>query len=258
LIDLMGLPRLKNTEGVCGSSPVCEEAEGTMKKPVFLISIGIVLLSGCALISPPSALAEPGDLIELPQPRWRGDVSVEQALKSRRSLRSFQPRPLSLDEVSQLLWAAQGITSGRFRTAPSAGALYPLEVRIAVGNVEGLEAGVYRYDPVAHRLREVRKGDVRKSLSRAAYWQEWAGAGAIALVFSAVYERTTRKYGERGIRYVHMEAGHAAQNVYLQAQALGLGTVIVGAFMDGWVKRVLRMQDEEQPLTIMPVGEPPS
>jgi SagB-type dehydrogenase family enzyme len=121
-----------------------------------------------------------------------------------------------------------------------------------------LEAGVYRYDPVAHGLREVRKGDVRKSLSRAAYWQKWAGAGAIALVFSAVYERTTGKYGERGIRYVHMEAGHAAQNVYLQAQALGLGTVIVGAFMDGWVKRVLRMQDEEQPLTIMPVGEPPS
>ena len=227
-----------------------------MKKPFFLLSIGIVLLSGCALISPPSALAQPNDLIELPQPRWRGEISVEQALKARRSIRSFQPRPLSLEEVSQLLWAAQGITAGRFRTAPSAGALYPLDVHIAVGDVEGLEPGVYRYDPATHSLREILKGDVRKSLSRAAYWQKWVGGGAIALVFSAVYERTTRKYGERGIRYVHMEAGHAAQNVYLQAQALGLGAVTVGAFMDSWVKRVLHMQNEEQPLSIMPVGEP--
>jgi len=228
-----------------------------VRRPFFLISIGIVLLSGCALLSPPSAVAQPKALIELPQPRWRGEVSVEQALKSRRSIRSFQTQPLSLDEVSQLLWAAQGITAGRFRTAPSAGALYPLEVHIAVGNVTGVQPGVYRYDPAMHSLREVLKGDVRKSLSRAAYWQEWVGGGAIALVLSAVYERTTSKYGERGIHYVHMEAGHAAQNVYLQAQALGLGTVIVGAFMDSWVKRVLHMQDEEQPLSIMPVGKPP-
>ena len=161
-----------------------------------------------------------------------------------------------MEELAQLLWSAQGLTSGRFRTAPSAGALYPLEVYVAVGNVEGLDAGVYRYDPAAHALIEVRKGDVLKSLSRAAYWQEWAGAGAIAVVFSAVYERTTGKYGKRGVRFAHMEAGHAAQNVYLQAEALGLGTVVIGAFMDSWVKRALRMRDDEQPLSIMPVGRP--
>jgi SagB-type dehydrogenase family enzyme len=97
---------------------------------------------------------------------------------------------------------------------------------------------------------------VRKSLDRAAYGQEWVGGGAIALVFSAVYERTTKKYGKRGNRYVHMEAGHAAQNVYLQAQAMGLGTVTVGAFSDRRVKKLLRLQDDEQPLSIMPVGEP--
>jgi SagB-type dehydrogenase family enzyme len=227
-----------------------------VSKPFFLISIGIVLLSGCAWTSPPNAAAAVEAVIELPKPRWQGEVSVEQALKSRRSVRSFGLQALSLDEVSQLLWAAQGLSAGRYRTAPSAGALYPLEVSVAAWNVEGLEPGVYRYDPAAHSLKEVRKGDVRKSLTRAAWFQKWVGRGAIALVFSAVYERTTGKYGERGIRYVHMEAGHAAQNVYLQAEALGLGTVIVGAFMDTWVKRVLRMPDEEVPLSVMPVGKP--
>ena len=227
-----------------------------MRKPALLIPIGIVLLCASALTSPSNDFAQPHNPIELRQPRWKGDVSVEEALRTRRSVRSFQPQPLSLDEVSQLLWAAQGIKFGHFRTAPSAGALFPLETYIAVGNVEGLATGVYRYDPATHSLSEVRKGDVRKSLSRAAYWQRSVRAGAIALVFSAVYERTTKKYGERGIRYTHMEAGHAAQNVYLQAQALGLGTVSVGGFMDRSVKRVLRMQDEEQPLSIMPVGRP--
>lgn len=227
-----------------------------MRKLSFLIAISVVLLPGCTLAGPPDAPAQSELLIELPQPQWAGTVSVEQALQSRRSVRSFKPQPLTLDELSQLLWAAQGVTAVRFRTAPSAGALYPLEVYVAVGNVEGLDAAVYRYDPTAHALSEVRKGDVRRSLSRSAYWQKSAGAGAIAIVFSAVYERTTGKYGQRGIRYVHMEAGHAAQNVYLQAEALGLGTVVVGAFMDSWVKRVLHMKDDERPLSIMPIGKP--
>ncbi len=220
------------------------------------IVVACVLLPGFAFSSPDTAPVESAALIELPKPQRIGTVSVEQALQTRRSVRTFKTEPLTLQEVSQLLWAAQGETGGRFRAAPSAGALYPLEVYVAVGNVEGLDAGVYRYVPAEHALREVRKGDVRKSLSRAAYWQEWAGAGAIAIVVAAVYERTTGKYGKKGIRFAHMEAGHAAQNVYLQAEALGLGTVVVGAFMDGWVKRVLRMQDDEQPLSIMPVGRP--
>ena len=207
-----------------------------MREPFSLAAISLVVFLGCTLNGPPTAVAETGLLIELPQPERSGSMSVEQ--------------------LSQLLWAAQGVTGVRYRTAPSAGALYPLEVYVAVGNVEGLDAGVYRYAPGAHALSEVHKGDVRKSLSRAAYWQKWAGAGAIAIVFSAVYERTTGKYGERGIRYVHMEAGHASQNVYLQAEALGLGTVVVGAFMDSRVRSVLHMEDDERPLSIMPVGKP--
>lgn len=234
-----------------------EEAQGTVSKCLFRIVIGILLLSGCAFVSPPDAAAQSGTVIELPQPQSGGTVAVEEALRSRRSTRSFSPASLSLDELSQLLWAAQGIKAGIFRTAPSAGALYPLEVYVAVGNVEGLAAGVYHYDPATHGLREILQGDVRKSLSSAAYGQKWAGRGAIALVIAAVYERTTKKYGERGIRYVHMEAGHAAQNVYLQAHALGLGTVLVGAFMDNRVKKVLQLPDKHQPLSIMPVGKPP-
>lgn len=234
-----------------------EEAQGTVRTCFFRIAVGILLLPGCAVVSPRDAAAQTGTVIELPQPRSEGAVTVEQALRSRRSNRTFSPDPLSLAEVSQLLWAAQGIKAGVFRTAPSAGALYPLEVYVVVGNVEGLAAGVYHYEPATHGLREVLQGDVRRSLSRAALGQKWAGGGAIALVIAAVYERTTQKYGERGIRYVHMEAGHAAQNVYLQAQALGLGTVVVGAFRDNKVKKVLQLPDEHQPLSIMPVGKPP-
>ncbi len=222
----------------------------------LVLMVGWVLLPGCAYSTQPDEPARPEDLIALPSPKKTGTITLEQALQSRRSVRSFKPEPLTLEEISQLLWAAQGQTSGRFRSAPSAGALFPLEVYVAVGNAEGLDAGVYRYVPAAHALSEVHQGNVLKSLSRAAYWQEWAGAGAIAIVISAVYERTTGKYGKRGVRYAHMEAGHAAQNVYLQAEALGLGTVVVGAFMDSWVKRALRMREDEEPLSIMPVGRP--
>ena len=218
--------------------------------------IAIMLLSGGALLLPTGAMTQSAAIIELPQPVWDGPVSVEEALKYRRSVRSFRRDPLSLEEVSQLLWAAQGLKDSEFRTAPSAGALYPLEVYAALWNIEGLEAGVYRYDPPTHSLRVIHMGHVRKSLSRAALGQDWVHGGAMALVLAAVYERTTKKYGERGIRYAHMEAGHAAQNVYLQAQALGLGTVVVGAFRDGSVRRVMHMQADEQPLSIMPIGKP--
>ncbi len=227
-----------------------------MRLVVFILAVSPFLFPGCASSNPHDRPADSGPIIELPQPRLTGAISVEQALKSRRSVRSFKPEPLTLGELSQLLWAAQGVSGVHYRTAPSAGALYPLEVYVAAENVEGLAAGVYRYNPESHALSEVRKGDVLKSLSRAAYWQEHAGAGAIAIVFSAVYERTTGKYGQQGIRFAHMEAGHAAQNVYLQAEALDLGTVVIGVFMDGWVKRVLRMGDNERPLSIMPVGRP--
>ncbi len=172
-------------------------------------------------------------------------------------MREYRDRPLTLAEVSQLLWAAQGVTdlAEGFRTAPSAGALYPLEIYVASGNVKELEAGTYKYNPNRHELVTVGNRDVRWELSRAALGQSPIAEGAIVLVFAAVYERTTGKYGERGIRYVHMEAGHAAQNVYLQAVSLDLGTVVIGAFDDREVKEVLSMKGSERPLYLMPVGK---
>lgn len=193
--------------------------------------------------------------IKLPEPRYKGDLSVEEALLKRRSVREYTGEPLKLWEVSQLLWACQGITDPRgFRTAPSAGGLYPLEVYVIVGDVEGLDKGVYRYIPRGHRLIKTLEGDKREELCECALGQEWVKRGAIDIVITAVYERTTRKYGERGKKYVHMEAGHAAQNLYLQCEALGLGMVVVGGFYEDRVSEALNLPPEEEPLYIIPVG----
>lgn len=194
--------------------------------------------------------------IKLPSPRYNSTTSIEKALLERRSVRNFKDASLTIDEVAQLLWAAQGITDSRgFRTAPSAGALYPLEVHVVIGDVKGVTKGVYKYNPHKHELVRVKNGDVRNELTLAAFGQFWIRRGAAVIVLSAIYERTTKKYGEKGNRYVHMEAGHAAQNIYLQAQSLNLGTVVMGAFWDDAVKKIMNMPDEEHPLCIMPVGK---
>jgi SagB-type dehydrogenase family enzyme len=211
----------------------------------------------CAVLLPPGARGESSmKRVELPEPRTRGEVSIEQTLHQRRSVREYAPKPVALVEVAQLLWAAQGITDARegLRTAPSAGALYPLELFLVAGAVGGLPAGVYRYQPRPHRLVPVGEGDRRQALADVAFRQSFLRDSAGILVFAAVPERTKRKYGERGIRYVYMEAGHAAQNVYLQAVALGLGSVVVGAFDDADVQRVLGIA--ESPLYLMPFGKP--
>jgi len=193
--------------------------------------------------------------IKLPNPRYRGDVSLEEALLRRRSVRDYTDEPLTIQEVSQLLWAAQGITDPRgFRTSPSAGATYPLETYLVAGNVDELAPGLYRYVPGRHVIVKLMDGDLRSQLSKAALGQECVKRGAIDIVFTAIYERTTWRYGRRGIRYVHIEIGHAAQNVYLQATALNLGTVAVGAFYDNRVRKILNLPKGEEPLYIMPVG----
>jgi SagB-type dehydrogenase family enzyme len=196
--------------------------------------------------------------IKLPAPNTKGATSLEEALFKRRSVRAYSEEPLTIKEVSQLLWAAQGITerTNGLRTAPSAGALYPLEVYVVAGNVSGLDKGIYKYRPKEHELVKVSDNDARKELSRAALEQESVRDAPAILVFSAVIERTAVKYGTRTTRYVHMEAGHAAQNVFLQAAALNLGTVVVGAFYDDDVKKVIGMDARESALYIMPVGRP--
>ena len=194
--------------------------------------------------------------IRLPEPKYDSNTSVEQALLKRRSVRVYKDETLALTEVSQLLWAAQGITDPRgFRTAPSAGALYPLELYVVAGNVNDLPDGIYKYKPHKHELAMVVEGDKRTELYNAALDQPSIKDAATVIVFSAVYERTTGKYGERGIRYVHIEVGHAAQNIYLQAVSLNLGLVVIGAFDDEEVKKIMNMEDKEQPLYIIPVGK---
>ncbi len=190
--------------------------------------------------------------IDLPQPRLKGDLSLEEALARRRSVRQYSEAALSLEVLGQLLWAAQGITHpGGYRTAPSAGALYPLEVYAVTPKA------AYHYEPQHHRLSIQAEGDLRPRLHQAALRQEAVLKAPAVIVITAVYARTTQKYGEqRGIRYVHLEAGHAAQNLLLQAVALGLGGVPIGAFHDAQVQQVLVLPADQQPLYLIPVGYP--
>jgi SagB-type dehydrogenase family enzyme len=195
--------------------------------------------------------------ITLPEVSIDGGRSFAGILRERRSMREFSAAPLSLEAAGQLLWAAQGVTSSAGeRTAPSAGALYPLEVYLAAGSVDGLASGVYGYRAHGHSLRAYLAGDRRRELADAALGQAAVLKAPAVLVIAARYARTARKYGARSERYVHIEVGHAAQNVYLQARALGLGTVIVGAFDDDAVRAALELAEQEAPLALLPVGAP--
>jgi SagB-type dehydrogenase family enzyme len=188
----------------------------------------------------------------LPKPAKKGKLSLEEAILKRRSRRNFAPTPIKIGDLSQLLWAAQGITDKArgFRAAPSAGALYPMEI-FAV-----LPKGVYRYNPKKHLLELVKKGDQRKSLSEASLDQSWVEDASVNIVITAIYERCSIKYGKRARRYCMIEAGCIAENIYLQAESLGLGTVIIGAFKDVEVQEVLGLKRNRRPIIIMPVGIP--
>jgi len=179
-----------------------------------------------------------------------GKMPLDETIKKRRSVRSFGKKELTLKQLSQLLWASQGITDSArgFRSAPSAGALYPLKVYLVKGD------GVFEYIPSSHSIVKKVDGDKRGELCRAALWQSFIAEAPMSFVITAVYERTTVKYGKRGIRYVHIEVGHSAQNIHLEAVALGLASVPVGAFQDDEVKKVLSLPLSEEPLYIIPVG----
>lgn len=195
-------------------------------------------------------------MITLPQPGFDGEISLEQVVNTRTSIRSYSTDPINLRQLSQLVWAAQGLsTHSQRRTVPSAGALYPLELYTVVGNVQDLVAGIYRYLPREHCLKMMASGDKRSELAAAALNQGSIKQGGFSLVISAYYERMAVRYGQRARRYVDMEVGHAGQNIYLQATALGLGTVAIGAFHDELVQKTLGLDREETPLYIMPVGK---
>jgi SagB-type dehydrogenase family enzyme len=196
------------------------------------------------------------EVIHLPQPAHDSPVSVEHTLFNRRSVRQYRNDPLTLRDISQLLWAAQGVTTERgFRTAPSAGALFPLEIYVAAGTVTRLPAGIYKYNYRDHSIFQRVDKDKRRELSRAALNQKPIAKAPAVLLICAVAERVTRTYGQRGIQYTYMEIGHAAQNVCLQAVALGMATVVIGAFRDDEVKTVANLAEDEQPAYIIPVGK---
>jgi SagB-type dehydrogenase family enzyme len=201
--------------------------------------------------------------IDLPAPKLEGGMSVEQALYQRRSVREFTEQSLTMQEVSQLLWSAYGVTKpiaperlrGGFKTAPSAGARFPLEIYLAAWRVDGLAPGFYHYLPEGHKLVPVRLGDFHDQLGAACHNQGCVVTAPVSLIWSAIYERMTSRYGERGrSRYVPMDLGHSGENVYLQVESLGLGTVAVGAFDDLLLQTSVPMTRAEEPLYVMPVG----
>lgn len=190
--------------------------------------------------------------MKLPQPNTTGKISLEEAISKRRSQRDFLDKNLSLEQVSQLLWSAQGKTGEKqrysFRATPSAGALYPMELFILT------KEGSFHYIAEGHTLEVISKKDSREDLAEAALGQNCIRGAPLDIVICAVFGRVTQKYGQRGIRYVHMEAGHLAQNIHLQAVAQGLGSVPIGAFSDEKVKKVLSLPSEYEPLYIIPIG----
>ncbi len=228
---------------------------------LILVIAGLTFTWGPARNNEPEPVNSPEEIIELPEPDrgdeiMEDDVSIEKALANRRSIREYTDEPLPLEKISQLLWAAQGITDEPrgFRTAPSAGALYPLETYLIINEVETLEPGVYRFDPEDETLELHMAGDFASELAAAALGQAWVREAPVNILFGAVYERIEPRYGERAERYTDMEIGHAAQNIYLQCESLGLGTVSVGAFDEDQTTSLLELPDDVVPRLLMPVG----
>lgn len=201
-----------------------------------------------------------GDIMKLPPPEKETLVSVESAIENRRTIRSYGAGGLQPAQLSRLLWAAQGITGSRGfkRAAPSAGALYPMDIYAVVGKngVAGIDAGIYHFDPSGPRLAVVVEQDLRKEIARASLSQMWMARAPVNLVITAEYSRITGKYGRRGVRYAMIEAGHIGQNLFLQAAALGLAAGIVGAFDDQKLADIMQIPAAHEPLLVMPVGRP--
>lgn len=233
-----------------------------MKKITFVSTCLVFILLFtlvCSFCVKPSFSQEIKITIQLPSPRYKGDTSLEETIFKRKSVRAYKDEALKLIDISQLLWAAAGRTidavSGPTRSYPSAGGIYPLEIYLVAGKVEGLLSGIYLYNWKEHSLTFTKEGDFRKELCSAALNQRMVQEAPVSIVFTATSEKTLRRYGQRGRRYVFMDAGGAGQNLHLQAEAMGLGTVIIGAFSDEEVEEILGSRDQT-PLYIMPVGKP--
>jgi SagB-type dehydrogenase family enzyme len=214
-----------------------------------------VMVLGMTLLYPSGS---PGaEAVKLPPPVKTGGMSLAEALEVRRTVRRFASRPLDLAQVSQLLWSAGGASDPRgLRTAPSAGATYPLDLYLVVGErgVKDLPAGVYHYQVEAHALALVATGDARAAVVRASLHQSWMAEAPVMVLITGEYRRCSARYGERGVRYTHMESGNVSQNLFLAAEALGLGAGIVGAFKDKSLAQAVKLPPAHEPLLVMPVG----
>ncbi len=222
-----------------------------------LLLIGILLfIPAC---SPHDSNLETGNMttITLPEPNLSGDISLEETLQKRRSVREYASTQLTLVEIGQLAWSAQGITDQTrgFRTAPSAGATFPMELYFLITGTDDIAEGAYRYLPDDHVLEQIIEGDLRQNLQSVALGQESITEAPVVLVITGVLSRIEPRYRDRAMRYMYMEAGHVAQNVYLQSVPLEIGTVVIGAFSDDGVSDVLQLDDGEYPLYIMPIGK---
>lgn len=216
----------------------------------------LILLTGVIMVLVSTGLAA-GEAIKLPPAATAGGMPLTEALQVRRTVRHFAQRSLTLAQVSQLLWEADGVTDARgHRTSPSAGATYPLDLYLVVveRGVAGLPAGIYHYDVAAQALTPLTRGDFSAAVARACLNQAWMTEAPVMVVITGEYRRCTARYGERGVRYTHMEAGNVSQNVFLAAESLGLGAGIVGAFEDKALAQVLKLPLGHEALLVMPVG----
>lgn len=200
-------------------------------------------------------------IFKLNPPQIEGGMPLWKAIAQRRSVRNFKDTPMEKIHLSQLLWASQGVTAEymghELRAAPSAGALYPVETYLAVHNVEGIEPGIYHYGVRNHELRQLKKEDVRFSVSQASLDQDFAGSANVVFIWTAIFERSKWKYSQRAYRYVYLDAGHIAQNIALAAVSLGYGSCQIGALYDDEINDIIEVDGEkESVLYLTVVGQP--
>jgi SagB-type dehydrogenase family enzyme len=233
---------------------------------IILIIVFIAVVSAFYLSEPKKTVytvtKNANGIITLPSPQLTGNISVEEAIQNRRSIRKFSNESLSINNVSQILWAAQGITNKQssLRAAPSAGQVYPLEIYLIAGTegVNGLEEGVYHYSPSNNTLEKKINGDLRADLSSIADNQPWVKQAPVNILITGNYQKMIDKYTDKELctRFVDLEAGHVGENIYLQSETLGLVTVSLGSFNETQLKQLLQLPDNETPIYIFPVGHP--
>jgi SagB-type dehydrogenase family enzyme len=229
-----------------------------------LISILMIFVLAVVLLPSSARCSDHTEGIALPRPSLDGSVSVEKALATRTTARSYSPASLSLAQVAQILWAGNGniptdaVSAATKKVIPSARKTFPIEPYLVCGEgtVEKLPAGVYHYDADRHALKRIIEGDLRKPMSAACKGQSWIAQAPISVIVGAVFKRAEATSGpERGINFGVMEAGNANQNILLQARALGFETNTVGGIRDAELSKALKLPEDVRPIVLVTVGK---